>query len=73
MQILVVNDLKFSIPTMEAAVRNSDTGKALELLVANGGFTFSTRLDYHAGARYPRLERDTSHPDMLTEILAPRR
>ncbi len=73
MQILVVNDMKFSIPTMEAAVRNSRTGKALELVVANGGFTFSTRLDYNGGARYPRLERDSSRPDMLTDILAPRR
>jgi hypothetical protein len=58
---------------METAIRNSRTGKALELVVANGEFTFPTRLDYNGGIRYPRLERDTSRPDMLSEILAPRR
>jgi predicted metalloprotease with PDZ domain len=73
MQILVVNDLKFSIPAMETAVRNSRTGKALDLVVANGGSTFLTRLDYNRGARYPLLERDTTRPDMLAEILSPRR
>ncbi len=72
MQVLVVNGLKFSIPAMESAVGDSRSGTAPQLLVANGAFTFSTQLDYHGGARYPRLERDPSRADMLSRILAAR-
>lgn len=72
MQILVVNGLKFSIPVIEAAIRNT-RNKRLELVVANGRSTFSTQVDYSGGPRYPRLLRDSSRPDMLSEILAPRR
>lgn len=72
MQILTVNGLKFSIATMEAAVRNSPI-RSPDLIVANGSFTFPAHLDYRGGARYPRLERDPSRPDVLDEILRPRR
>jgi hypothetical protein len=30
------------------------------------------KLDYHDGAKYPRLERDSRNPDILTQILAPK-
>jgi predicted metalloprotease with PDZ domain len=72
MQIVTVNGLKFSVATMEAAVRNSPN-RSPDLIVANGSFTFPAHLDYRGGARYPRLERDASRPDVLDQILKPRR
>ncbi|MBV9481053.1 MAG: M61 family metallopeptidase [Acidobacteria bacterium] len=73
MQVVIVNGLKFSIEQMEAAVEKSRAGPAPELVVANGAYTFRVQLDYRGGARYPYLERDSSRPDMLSEILAPHR
>jgi len=71
MRILSVNGLRFSIPAVEAAVRKSKNGTALEFLAANGSFAVSAKLTYHEGAKYPRLERDPSHSDLLRQILAP--
>ena len=46
-------------------------GRPLELLVRNGEYLTPHRLEYTGGARYPRLERDRSKPDLLAEILRP--
>ena len=72
MQVITVNSSRFSLATVEEAVRQTKKGVPLELLVANGNFTGVHRLDYHDGLKYPRLERDSSHPDLLHEIAMPR-
>jgi hypothetical protein len=40
----------------------------LELLVENTDYYKTYKIDYHGGERYPRLVRDESKPDLLTEI-----
>lgn len=48
------------------------TSSPLELLVTSGQYFITLNIDYHDGERYPHLVRDTSHPDLLQDILAPR-
>ena len=72
MQLLTVNGLKFSIPEVEAAIKRSSNGTSPEFLVASGAFTLTAKIDYHGGAKYPRLERNPSRPDVLSQILSPR-
>ena len=43
----------------------------IELLVENEDYFKSCKLDYHEGEKYPRLERDPTKPDLLSEILKP--
>jgi predicted metalloprotease with PDZ domain len=52
------------------AVKASRT-QPIELLVENGEFLQSCRLDYNGGARYPHLQRDPAKPDLLSEIVRP--
>ncbi len=71
MRIVQVNGGKFSIGRLEQAVKSSRTGK-LELTSANGAFPSTAVLDYQEGARYPKLERNGSISDMLSQILKAR-
>ena len=71
MKLVAVNSHRYSSEDLKTAVFNTKSGGKLELLVDNAE-TFSTHsLEYHGGARYPRLERDAARPDYLTAILAP--
>jgi predicted metalloprotease with PDZ domain len=72
MRLTGVNGAPFSIVALEASVRATASGGKLELTVANGTARDFVRLDYHAGLKYPHLVRDTSRPDLLQQILAPR-
>jgi predicted metalloprotease with PDZ domain len=53
-----------------AAAKNSSS--PLELLVENGSFNQTYKLDYHGGERHPHLERDTTKPDILSELIKSR-
>lgn len=71
MKLIAVNGHRYSAEDLRTAVAQTKEGGKLDLLVDNAE-TFSTHsLDYHDGARYPRLERDASRPDLLTAILLP--
>jgi predicted metalloprotease with PDZ domain len=72
MRIRKVNGEKFSIAAMEHAVTESKQGRAIELVVANGDFTSTAKLNYSGGAKYPVLEREGSRPDVLRQILSPK-
>ena len=54
------------------AVHESRTGRPIDLLMDNGEFLHTYRLDYRGGDRYPRLERVPGTPDLIAEILKPR-
>ena len=41
------------------------------MLIENGDYYKTCALDYHGGEKYPVLERDTSKPDLLADILKP--
>lgn len=72
-QILAVNGVAYSPDVLKDAIRSAhDSSAPIELIVKNGDNFLVARIDYHGGLRYPHLERDTSQPARLDELLAPR-
>jgi predicted metalloprotease with PDZ domain len=72
MLIVAVNGRAYTPDVLKAAIHDAkDSGPALELIVENTGFYKVIRLDYHGGERYPQLERVSSVPDRLDDILKP--
>ena len=73
MKIIAVNGRKFSEAVLRDALRaGKNSSEPLQLLVENTDYINTYDLDYHGGERYPHLERDSSKPDMLTEIISVR-
>jgi predicted metalloprotease with PDZ domain len=72
MKLVAVNGRKWSADLLKSAVKNSKAATTpIELLISNNDFFKTCTLNYHDGARYPRLERDPSKPDLLAEIAKP--
>lgn len=74
MKILAVNGRRWTgdspddmLRAAVAATRNSI--KPLELILENGEYIRTCTLDYHSGAKYPRLERIPGTEDLLSVIL----
>lgn len=73
MKLLAVNGRRWSKELLREAVRKARSDPApIELLMENGEFLRSFRVDEHGGERYPRLQRDPRRPDVLSRIIAPR-
>ena len=72
-KLIAVNTRQYT-PTVlrEAIAKTATDAKPLELLVKNGEFYQTFRIDYHGGERYPHLTRDTATPDLMTTIIAPK-
>ncbi|HLK61073.1 MAG TPA: hypothetical protein VKU00_31195 [Chthonomonadaceae bacterium] len=67
--ITAVSGRKYSADLLHAAVKASRSNTApIELLVQDGEYFHTYKLDYHGGERYPHLERDASKPDLLSLI-----
>jgi predicted metalloprotease with PDZ domain len=72
MKLLAVNGRAWKKEWVDAALRAAKAGKApIELLVENSDYYKTYSLDYHDGPRYPHLERDPAHPDLLGQNIAP--
>ena len=72
-QIVAVGGIAFDPDRLKAAITTAKNGgAAIELLVKNSDRYSTVQIDYHDGLRYPRLERDTSVPARLDDILTPR-
>jgi predicted metalloprotease with PDZ domain len=72
MQVIAVNERQFAPEILQQAFKAGETTSTpLELLVENGQYYKTYRLDYHSGARFPHLERDPSKPDLLEQVLLP--
>lgn len=73
MRLVAVNGRSFTPPLLRAAVNDGEgsDGQAIELIVENAGYFKVVKIDYHGGERYPVLERVTTVPDTLDDILAP--
>jgi predicted metalloprotease with PDZ domain len=70
--LIAVNNRQFTPTVLREAVAAAAAGdKPLELLVKTGDYYETHRLDYHGGERYPHLVRDSSSPDLLTDIIKP--
>ncbi|HEY9133239.1 MAG TPA: M61 family peptidase [Dyella sp.] len=74
MKLVAVNGKEFSSDALKDAVTASakDKSQPIELLVKNFDEYQTIRIDYHDGLKYPHLERDTSKPDHLAELLKAR-
>jgi predicted metalloprotease with PDZ domain len=73
MKLVAVNGRRYSREVLEDALRlGKERSQPVEILAENSEFFRTCRLDWTAGLRFPRLERDAAKPDLLTEILRPR-
>jgi len=69
MKLLAVNGRKFSKVVLRDALKAAKSNsEPIELLVENAEYFRSFKIDYHGGDKFPHLERDSSKPDVLTEI-----
>ena len=72
MKITAVNGVQFSPDELKSSINAAKSAaNPIQLIVSNGSAIETYSIDYHGGARYPHLERDTGHPDYLSEILQP--
>lgn len=73
MKIVSINGRGWSTDVLHAAIAASKTSTApLELVVENGSFTETYKVNYHGGERYPHLERESTKPDTLGEVIKSR-
>ncbi len=70
-KLIAVNNRQYNSTVLREAVAATASGKPLELLVRNGEYFETHRIDYHGGERYPHLVRDSSKPDIVSQITAP--
>ena len=73
MKLVAVNGRRWTAELLRTAVKTAGTNTVpIELLVENEDYFKACKVDYHEGEKYPRLERDSTKPDLLKEILKPR-
>ena len=71
-KIIAVNGREFDGSLLRQAVEDAaKTTTSITLIVKDGDYYKTLSLDYHGGEKYPHLERDTSKPDLLGEIIKP--
>jgi len=69
MQLVAVNSRKWSPDLLRDAIRRAkDSKEPIELLVQNGDYFHTFKVDYHGGERYPHLEVIPGKTDVLTDI-----
>jgi predicted metalloprotease with PDZ domain len=72
-KLIAVNNRQFTPTTLrETVAKTASIDKAIELLIRTGDYYEVHRVDYHGGERYPHLTRDSSLPDLLSEIIKAR-
>jgi predicted metalloprotease with PDZ domain len=72
MTIVAVNGRKYSDHVIRDAIKAAKgTATPVELLLVNGEFYSTAKVDYHDGERYPHLVRVDAKPDLLTQIASP--
>ncbi|WP_115720086.1 M61 family metallopeptidase [Gallaecimonas mangrovi] len=72
MTIVAVNGTEFSGDTLKDAVTAATKNKApIELLVKSFDKYETIKIDYHAGLKYPHLERIKGTKDYLSQVLKP--
>ena len=69
-KIVAVNSRQFSLTVLREAVQKTAAdAKPIELLIKNGEYYETHRIDYRGGERYPHLVRDGASPDLLSDII----
>lgn len=73
MTVETVNKLVYKPEHLRSAIRDASRKKVgIELMLEAGGTRKLCRVNYHEGERYPRLQRITNRPDLITRIIRPR-
>lgn len=74
MKLVAVNGRDFSAEALRQAITAAaeDKSKPVELRVKNFNEDRTLLINYHEGLKYPHLERDSSKPDYLGELLKAR-
>jgi len=73
MIIIAVNGRKYSQEFLLAALREAQSSRQpIQLLVENTEYYRTVSLDYFDGPRHPHLVRDSSKPDLLSDIFGPK-
>jgi predicted metalloprotease with PDZ domain len=70
-KLIAVNGRQYTATVLREAVK-ATTAKPLELLIKNGEYYETHRIDYRGGERYPHLTRTDGQPDLLSKIIQPR-
>jgi predicted metalloprotease with PDZ domain len=68
-KLIAVNNRQFTPTVLRDAVAKTAEGKPIELMIRNGEFYSTHKLDYKGGERYPHLVRDNAVPDLLSSII----
>lgn len=72
-RLLAINDRRATPVSLKAAIRHAQKEAGpIRLLIENGDVFQTCEVGYAGGPRYPRLERDTAAPDVLSAILSPK-
>jgi hypothetical protein len=56
----------------EAIASSKSSTTPIELVVENGSFNETYKVNYHGGERYPHLERDNTKSDVLGDVIKSR-
>ena len=70
-KLIAVNGREYT-PTVLREAAKASAQRPVELLIKNGEFYETHRLEYSGGERYPHLVRNESAPDLLTQVIAPK-
>ena len=72
MKLISINGRGWSAEALHDAVAATKGTAPLVFVVENGSFQETYNVEYRGGEHYPHLERDTSKPDVLDEVIKPR-
>ena len=73
MKILSVNGRAWSTDVLHEAIASAKNSTApIALIVENGSFNETYKVDYHGGERYPHLERDNTKLDVIADVIKSR-
>jgi predicted metalloprotease with PDZ domain len=71
-KIIAINDIGYSDDGFKDALKKAKgTSEPIDFIVSNDNHFRTLKLDYHGGEKYPHLERDSSAPDLLDDIVKP--
>src|SRR5258705_4268232 len=72
MKIVNVSGRSFETDRLrESLLEGKTSHEPLELTVQNGDFSRAYKIAYHGGEKFPHLERDSSRPDLIEQIIKP--
>lgn len=70
MNIVAVNGRKFTPEVLHDALKAAkSSSEPMQLMVENDDYFKTFSINYHEGDKYPHLERDSSKPDLLSDII----